>query len=67
MFIPLYRRGQCANAQSRRTRLTRLVPDFQTIIIDEAHHAKLRQHIFSASGHKLTGFFWGKPPLGRRL
>ena len=24
---------------SRRTRLTRLVPDFQTIVIDEAHHA----------------------------
>jgi superfamily II DNA or RNA helicase len=23
---------------SRRTRLTRLVPDFQTIVIDEAHH-----------------------------
>jgi len=23
----------------RRTRLTRLVPDFQTIVIDEAHHA----------------------------
>ena len=24
---------------SRRTRLTRVVPDFQTIVIDEAHHA----------------------------
>ena len=24
---------------SRRTRLARLVPDFQTIVIDEAHHA----------------------------
>jgi ATP-dependent helicase IRC3 len=24
---------------SRRTRLTRLMPDFQTIVIDEAHHA----------------------------
>src|SRR5260370_27303948 len=24
---------------SRRTRLSRLVPDFQTIVIDEAHHA----------------------------
>src|SRR6516225_2514675 len=24
---------------SRRTRLTRLAPDFQTIVIDEAHHA----------------------------
>src|SRR2546423_4620694 len=24
---------------SRRTRLTRLVPNFQTIVIDEAHHA----------------------------
>src|SRR5262249_35258517 len=23
----------------RRTRLTRLVPDFQTVVIDEAHHA----------------------------
>ena len=24
---------------SRRSRLARLVPDFQTIVIDEAHHA----------------------------
>src|SRR5437867_11792030 len=24
---------------SRRTRLTRVVPDFHTIVIDEAHHA----------------------------
>jgi len=24
---------------SRRARLARLVPDFQTIVIDEAHHA----------------------------
>src|SRR5438093_7340655 len=29
---------------SRRTRLTRLVPDFQTIVIDEAHHVPAPTH-----------------------
>ena len=49
---------------SRRTRLARLVPDFQTIVIDEAHHAPAPTN--GASLDYCRAWQAGWPPGGGR-